>query len=216
MGWVCIKSSIRANASHHSDDLPIGPQRLQSIARNTSLQLLNWESLTLNQAVVDLLYLKSGQVEELNSDLREFVRSLQSEEVAHAYVLKKADGNEEIVVASFDRSKQIENLRNKIALKLGNEIADFIGKQTAYDAKLAVNNSEMRLYIEHDDDGTDYVVVRQEALRRDALDSKIPIQQGNLQMAPTYDMSIKVPLSNGINSRYSHLFSASDRMPRRK
>ena len=194
----------------------IGPQRLQSIARHTYLNLLDSKTLTFNQAVLDLLDVNSSQIEELNGVLKRFLTSLQSEELAHAHVATTSDGGEEIVVGAFDRVKLISKLRDDIARILGKDAGDFVAGRTYYDTDLAVGNSELRLSIERGNDGFDRLVVDQHIRAPDALDSETPILRGEVTFAPTTHEVVKRLLGKGVDPRFSHLFSAVDRLPRRK
>ena len=81
----------------------IDPQRLRSIARETYLPLLDRDSLTVSRAAIALLGLNPSQVEDLNGLVKGFVKTLQAQEIAHASVVKTAQGGEEIIVAPFDR-----------------------------------------------------------------------------------------------------------------
>ena len=187
-----------------STGLVIGPQRLQSIAQHTSLQLLDPKSLAISRATLDLLGLNPTQVEELNEALKGFLTSLKSAEVAHAYVTINDEGGEEIVVGPFDRSKLIDKFRSEVVAKLGKDVGEFVGEQVVYDRSANVSKSEMRLFIERGADGIDNVVFSQDVVRRDASD-----------FSPTFKMRIKTPLCGAFGPRYGHLFSAVDRLPHR-
>lgn len=191
-------------------------QRLQSIARNTSLQVMDFKSLTASRALVELLGINATQVEMLNKSMKEFLRNIQQDELKHAYVAVKGDGNEEIVVGSFDRTQRITELRSKIAGEIGDEAAYVISEQLVYDRGLAVGHDEMRMHVETGEDGTEQVVFSQKALDRNATDPTKPYMMGKVRMAPTFNLVIKTPIGNPANERFKHLLEAVDSLPRRK
>ncbi len=210
------KTNIKSNTIPSSSESTIGPIKLRSIARNTYLQLIDSESLAFNRAVIDLLDVNPSQVNELNVVLKDFISTLQSDELAHAYVAKTDDSGEVIVVSPFDRSKLIDNFRGRVAQILGNDAADFIAEQTAYDHSLAVGNSELRVSIEHGDDGLDRVSVEQYIRERFALDSETPVRIGQINFAPTSRTTTKTLLRKGVGQRFNKLFAAADTLQRRK
>lgn len=191
-------------------------QRLKSIARNTSLQVMDSKSLTASRALVELLGLSATQAETLNKSMKVFLQNIQQDELKHAYVAVNGDGNEEIVVSSFDRTQRITALRSTIAGEIGDEAAYVISEQLVYDRGLAVGPDEMRVHVETGDDGTELLVFSQKALDRNATDPTKPYMMGEVRMAPTFNLVIRTPIGNPANERFKHLLAAVDSLPRRK
>lgn len=206
--------NVEPTAPEPPRQIMIEPDRLRAIAKHTYLSLLDSGSLAINQAVVDLLGLNSKQTEELNQILKHLLGSIETEELAHAYVTTTERG-EEIVVAAFDRSPLIEDFRGKVAAKLGKDVGDFVAEQCPFDHCLAIDESEMRLYIEPADDGLDRVVFEHRMRDRDAVDSKTPFMRHGIRFAPTHPVTVKALLGQGVKPRYNRLFSAAATLPRR-
>lgn len=205
-----------APPSQASSDKEIvrSPQRLQALARETGLQLISPESLQLSAAAIHLLELNPTEVEALNKLLASFLESLRTQEILHAFVTPSLSG-EEIVVAAFDRSPLVNSFRDKVAAATDPAIGSFIAEQMVFDRTLAIGNSELKLHIETGADGLDRVFFKQFAQRLDALDSETPIRNGKFLMSPNYELQSVRLLGKTVNSRYQHLFSAVDTLPRR-
>jgi len=200
-------------AQQLSADVTRSPERWRSIAKHTSLQLTVDDFLTVNRAVIDLLGLNPTQAEDLNDAVSRFAEALRSEELKHARV-DMSGGGEAIVVAPFDRSNLIETLRDEVSATLGSEVGDFIAEQVVFDRAIAANDGEVQVSIERGEDGPDRVNLTQHVLRRDAVDAQTPIRDRPFELAPTYELRTEFFLEKDTNSRYSHLFSAADRLPR--
>ena len=111
-----VESAIESPASNPPPEPAIDPQRLRSIARETYLPLLNSDShsITVSRAAIALLGLTPSQVEDLNGLVKDFVKTLQAQEIAHASVVSTAEGGEEIVIAPFDRFGLFPGFRSQI------------------------------------------------------------------------------------------------------
>ena len=93
------------------------------------------------------------QVQSVNSVIERFLDRLRAQEIAHAYVSVDPNGNEQIVVRPFDRTKIVEAFRNELQTAGGSDVAQFLANRATFDATLAAGNWEMRAYVEHTPDG---------------------------------------------------------------
>jgi len=190
-------------------------RRWTSVARSSTLQVLKADTLTLNPAVADLLGLTPGETQELSNAITRLMGKLRSAERANAYISVGADGGEEIVVPPFDRSSLVNQFRSEVGSRVSSEVAEFVSAQMTYDRKLSIRNSEVRLYIQRGADGLDRMVLTQESLRKDAVDAQTPIKSGLFNIAPTLKVTTSVPVGSGQDSRYDHLFSSVEWLPKR-
>lgn len=190
------------------------PTKGQSIAQRTRLQLLDSSSLSLSKGAIALLDLTPAQSKELNQELGGFIERLRAAELKNAYVFVKSDGSEEIVVSPFDRGPLLNDFRASVAAKVGENVADICAKQMPYDSTLAVENAEMRVYIEKGVDHQDTVVFERKVRRREVEDSMGPMPSMKPR-AKTANFINKVPVDQGFNIRYRHLFDAENTLPRK-
>lgn len=197
------------------EGLPSPAKRLQSFARNSSLQLIDSQSLLLSSAVIDLLQLTPTQVQGINDSLRVFMGRLRSNELAHAYVSVGAGGDEEIVVSPFDRGAIVNSLRNEISSKAGADIGGFFAEQITFDGTLAVVNAEMRVAIETGDDGADRITFQRKIQSPQARDEKTPFTVGGVRFSATNTLTSAELLGKDIDPRIKHLFAAEKNLPRR-
>ena len=195
-------------------DPPLSPLRLRSIAQHSYVRVMNSRSLGVDPTVVELLDLNRDQVVETNKCLKRFLSALKTVEFKHATVRRTEDGGEEIVVEPFDRSGLLDDLRRDLREKTSDYVANFIVEQAPYDDFLALVNSEMRLSIEHSDDGLDRFVVTQLTLEREENPAH-PSPRRSVNGEPASLITSKGLLGREIDPRFAHLFSAIDNLPRR-
>jgi hypothetical protein len=203
-------------------DIPAPIERLKSFAREKRLPVVDCESLGLDISIVELLKLTPTQVELINESFRSFMQSLRSEELVHAFVCERPNGNEEIVISAFDRSALMKRFRTEVSRKGTPDIAGFLADQLPYDATLAVANAEIRVWIESGDDGADRVCFSRRIRRSDAVDDQTPVvMRGGIfgdqdvRFAPTDLLTSKGLLGKEISPRFRHLFAAAPSLPRR-
>lgn len=187
--------------SVHSD---MRLERWKLIMNENRLTLISSGSLRLSEAAVALMELSPEQAQSVNLVIEKFLDRLRAEEIAHAYVSVDKDGNEQIVVRPFDRTKMIEAFRNELQTAGGAEVARFIADRSTSNSTLAAGNWEMRAYREQTQAG------EKEAFER-TLEAPVSTYKGRA-MPP--DLKLVSKSTVGLQTRIRHLFAAMDQLPR--
>lgn len=180
-------------------------ERWTLIKKENMLPLISFDSLRLTDAAAALMELQPEQARSVNLAIDRFLDRLRAEEIAHAYVSVDPNGNEQIVVRPFDRTKMIEAFRNELQTAAGTDVAQFLGNQATSNPTLAAGNLEMRAYVEHTPTGED-----QEFFVR-TLETPINTIDGR-DLPPRIRMTSKLTLGTG--TRIQHLFAAMNQLPR--
>lgn len=188
------------------------PEQWQTIAKGTSLTLVNPGSLAVSEGVIQLLDLNPTEFKGLNEDLSQFVERVREAEKKKAYVLVGSDGSEQIVVPPFDRGPLIQQFREKVERELGKNVADFCAQQMLYDSALAVGNAEVRVYIEPGEQGRDMLVISRGVHRRNS--SGNPKWEG--EAAPPLVTKTIAGKDFGIRYRHLHYMAQKGLLPRKQ
>jgi hypothetical protein len=199
----------------HASPLPLAPHsetdtiaKANSVALATHLQLISRE-LQVNEAAISALKLTETQGKQFKDAITHFVDQLKHEELAHAYVETMADGGEQIVVPAFERARVIQTLETELSDIFGPEIAGFVKGRLPFDATLAVNDSEMRVYVETGNDG-----VEREIFERKVRGKPVVLRGQEFDMM--YKEKTRSLIRGKFSKRNEHLFAAIGTLPRRQ
>lgn len=207
-------------------------QKLNDIARVTSLHVLDSNTLKFRADTAALLELSQEKIYEIDRLLKSFTDQIFEAELTRAFVETSEERGEEIVVPAFDRSAFLMSLKSKISDLTGNEMAVFIADRLAHDRELGSTNTDIRVSIERDSNGVDRVNFTRLVLKNNAYSADIPLKTVTTEMleklrsegkfdigvfntSPTHRIQTSGLLREAIAPRIRHLFDAADKLPRK-
>lgn len=189
------------------------------IAKATSLQALDSDSLQLSRQAIALLELSPEKVIEVNNAITSFTNKLFAEEIARAFVEIAPEQGEEIVVPSFDRRAMHASFKAEITRLTDKSVAQILIDRVSHDFQLGASTTEIRLSIGDGIDGKTRINFTRAVLSEKAYDPDIPWQPNDKRM-PTNMPAVNLIqtsslLTDTIKPRIRGLLSAADKLPKK-
>ena len=204
--------------------------KLNELVKIAHVAALDPDSLMLNQKLAELLGLDPAAIQIVNREIKDYTTKIFAAELNIAHIETAGDDSENIVVGPLDRSKLLEEMKYKISGALSPDIAAFLSDRLAHDLMLGATNTDLRVWIDSNHNGTDRVAITRKVLKKSAYSPDIPLSVAGpfrrgadgkpivttVNDSPVDTITTKSPLNDKLPLRVRHLFDAAEKLPRQQ